>query len=355
MAVHNMRKRILSLIFGSLFFLIHTLHAGEGWWAVYFTSPGRVSGKSGPNDKDPEAAVIRIIDGARESVYCCFYDISSPAISGALVRAKGRGVDVRIVIHRGCFVRNAVNEMIRAGIPVVIGNGRGLMHNKFAVIDGAIVWTGSFNWTENDSKRNNNNALELHSGEIAGLYLDEFDEMFSENIFGNRGEDSLLSWLTGASDFRLGDSEIAVYFSPDNDIEGAITSLIDRAESSIIFMAFSFTSDVIGDAMIRRHGEGVRVSGIFERRGSRTRYSEYEKMKAAGLDVSLDRNPHLMHHKIIIIDGRIVIVGSYNFSRNASLYNDENIMVISNDVIAGLYLEEFERIRRQASVSGRVR
>ena len=67
-------------------------------------------------------------------------------------------------------------------------------------------------------------------------------------------------------------------------------------------------------------------------------------MKLEGLQVRLDRNRGAMHHKVIIIDGERVIMGSYNYSRNANRYNDENIMIIDNREIAGRYLAEFKRL-----------
>jgi phosphatidylserine/phosphatidylglycerophosphate/cardiolipin synthase-like enzyme len=62
------------------------------------------------------------------------------------------------------------------------------MHNKFAVIDGTMVWTGSYNVTKNGQGKNNNNALLLKSGELADIYLQEFNEMFTLRVFGNKKE-----------------------------------------------------------------------------------------------------------------------------------------------------------------------
>jgi phosphatidylserine/phosphatidylglycerophosphate/cardiolipin synthase-like enzyme len=338
-------KKLRSILFSLFFFLLLCeVHAGDRWWEVFFTDPKAGAAATGP--RNPEQGLIRLIDGSRASICAAFYDISSPGVAAAFLRAKQRGVEIRIVTERGCFVRTAINDLIRAGIPVVIDRGRGLMHNKFAVIDGAIVWTGSYNCTENDARSNNNNAMELHSEELAGLYLREFDEMFVDNIFGNRGIGTVLSWLINRHRIVVHDCPMDVYFSPDDDIEEAIVRMIAEARTSIHFMAFSFTSDRIGDAMIERHRSGIRVSGVFEKTGSGTQYSEYMKMRMAGIDVVLDRNVGLMHHKVIIIDGTIVIMGSYNFSKNASRNNDENVLVIHHGEIAREYTAEYLRLTR---------
>jgi phosphatidylserine/phosphatidylglycerophosphate/cardiolipin synthase-like enzyme len=51
-----------------------------------------------------------------------------------------------------------------------------------------------------------------------------------------------------------------------------------------------------------------------------------------------------MHEKVIIVDAEVVVLGSYNFSRNANETNDENLIVIHNRTIAAEFAREFERV-----------
>jgi phosphatidylserine/phosphatidylglycerophosphate/cardiolipin synthase-like enzyme len=76
--------------------------------------------------------------------------------------------------------------------------------------------------------------------------------------------------------------------------------------------------------------------------------TEYDFFKQAGLDVFIDGNEGQMHHKTMIIDGQIVLTGSYNFSRSAEISNDENVIIIYNEDIAGFFLKEFQRMFGQA-------
>ncbi|MCC6986683.1 MAG: DUF1669 domain-containing protein, partial [Anaerolineales bacterium] len=76
--------------------------------------------------------------------------------------------------------------------------------------------------------------------------------------------------------------------------------------------------------------------------------TEFDPFRQAGLDVYIDGNPGQMHHKIMIVDESIVIVGSYNFTNSAESRNDENLMVIYNDQIAAFFIEEFRRVYGQA-------
>ncbi len=331
------------LIFILTFILLNGAASGDKkWYEIYFTSPEKEKGIL--SDNNPEKAFLRIISGARKSICGAFYEVSSPAVIAGLIGAKLRGVDVRIVTERDTSGGMGINSLMKSGIPVVTDNKKGLMHNKFAVVDDELTWTGSFNLTENASKRNNNNVIIIHSQELAGIYTDEFSEMFNEKIFGNRKEYGPFASIRKKYHIRVDETDINIYFSPEDDVERIILKLIFKARESIQFMAFSFTSSNIGEAMIKKFRDGIRVSGLIEKKGSDSSYSQYVRMKIEGLPVKLDRNEYNMHHKVIIIDKKLVITGSYNFSRNADRRNDENILIIDNRDIAGEYLKEFNRL-----------
>ncbi|MEA3341564.1 MAG: phospholipase D-like domain-containing protein, partial [Chloroflexota bacterium] len=132
-------------------------------------------------------------------------------------------------------------------------------------------------------------------------------------------------------------------FASEDDVMGQLIPLVERAEKSIKFMAFSFTHDDLGSAVVDFVNRGGEVQGVFETRGSETTYSELTTFYCEGIPVRQDGNPGTFHHKIIIIDNKIVVTGSLNFSNNGISSNDENALIIYNAEIASLYLEEFER------------
>jgi phosphatidylserine/phosphatidylglycerophosphate/cardiolipin synthase-like enzyme len=88
---------------------------------------------------------------------------------------------------------------------------------------------------------------------------------------------------------------------------------------------------------------------VFEKVGSETEAAELRTLFCAKVPVRQDGNPSFLHHKLIIVDNRIVITGSLNYSTNADTSNDENAIVIDNPNIASLYLQEFERVWAQGS------
>ena len=343
-AIAFWKRCIIVALIAALF--IPNTSANTRWWQLFFTRWGHGSGSD--VFTNPEDGLVRAIGGAQQYIHGAFYDLSAPRVVRALIDARQRGVAVSLVMEASnARRRRAIIERLEAeGITIVRDTGRGLMHNKFMIIDGDCLWTGSYNPTENDGAKNNNNAVCIRSGELCEIFEKEFQEMFTERIFGNRREPGPFALLRTKYHVRIDDTDINVYFSPEDNVERIIMKRLSKARVSIHFMAFSFTSDPIGEMMIRKHRQGIEVRGIFEKKGSRSQHSEYLKMKAEGLPVKLDRNRHAMHHKVIIIDGERVITGSYNFSRNASKHNDENIIIIDNRAIADAYLKEFNRLYR---------
>src|SRR5262249_25226967 len=143
-------------------------------------------------------------------------------------------------------------------------------------------------------------------------------------------------------------------FSPEDGVAAKLAERVSQAQSEIRFLAFSFTQDAIGQAVISRAKAGAKVVGVFEKTGSETRFSEYGAMKQAGLEVYQDGNPYTMHHKVFVLDGKTTVFGSFNFSDGADKDNNENCLIVDDPGLASLFHEETDRIiaaaRNPASV-----
>jgi phosphatidylserine/phosphatidylglycerophosphate/cardiolipin synthase-like enzyme len=260
-------------------------------------------------------------------------------------------VAVRLVSESDNLEQAEFRTLEIAGAGVRADDAPGLMHNKFVVIDRQEVWTGSMNLTYSGLYRDNNNLLRVRSPELAQDYLAEFEEMFLRGCFGAGPATSDTCSITPYPRLTLDDTALEVYFSPDDGIAARLAELINSAQESIYFLAYTFTAEDISNAMLDRAKEGLIVSGVFEESQVSSyigAYSVYGLMRTAGLDVHLDGNPGNMHHKVIILDGKTVITGSYNFSRNAETHNDENVLILYNPQIAAAYLAEFKRIYTEA-------
>lgn len=312
--------------------------ADGGWYQVYFTEP--FSRVAASETGGPDGPLVDSIDSARQRIDVAAYSLSLDSVRRALIDAHRRGVSVRVVMESDNMDGFDVQKLVEAGIPVIGDRREGLMHNKFMVIDRSEVWTGSMNFTDSGTYQDNNALINIRSRDLAENYTTEFEEMFADDLFG----DSIRP-ATPHPDFTIDGTRIESFFSPDDHPAARITDLLDGAQESIHFLAFSFTTNDFGDALIDRASAGVTVSGVMEADQVRTNQgTEYDRLRQAGLDVRLDGNPEYMHHKVFIIDEEIVIFGSYNFSLSAETRNDENLLIIDSPGLAGKFMEEFARV-----------
>ncbi len=321
-----------------------TLAPGGGdWWNVYFTDP--------VNKKDPNnlagttvEQLLRRIDAAQRSIHIAAFEFNLTPVAEALIAAHRRGVEVRWVTDNEYGIGADAEEdhgqfamLKQAGIEVKDDGRSALMHNKFIILDGQSVWTGSTNLTINCNFFNNNNVLFMRSPELAAIYEREFAEMW-DGQFGPRSPSTV-----DQQSVTIDGTPVQVYFASEDKAISRLIPLVQGANKSIRFMAFSFTHTDLGNAMLARARAGVDIKGIFELRGSETQDSELTPLYCAQVPVRQDGNSRTFHHKVIVIDDEIVITGSLNFSNNADTSNDENVVVVRNRDIAAQYLQEFER------------
>jgi phosphatidylserine/phosphatidylglycerophosphate/cardiolipin synthase-like enzyme len=313
-----------------------------GWFELYFTNPQSplASQKTG----GPDVPLAAAIDSARLSVDVAIYSLSLNSVRDALIRAHKRGVKVRMVMESDNLDRSDPQKLKDAGIPILGDRREGLMHDKFLVIDNSEVWMGSMNFTDSGAYADNNNLMRIRSVKMAEDYTKEFEEMFVNDKFG---PDVVAE--TPNPQVTIDGTPIDVYFSPDDGVLASLLDLINNAQKSIYFMAFSFTEDSLGDAVRARAQDGVVVAGVMEAEQVKSNIgTEFDPFKQAGLDVLRDGNDGQMHHKVMIIDENTVAFGSYNFTNSAETRNDENLIVVHNQDIAAQFIAEFTRVHKQA-------
>ncbi|MBI4760075.1 MAG: phospholipase D-like domain-containing protein [Chloroflexota bacterium] len=318
------------------------LQAGYGargaWFELYVTNPNSPLSPQGTGGVD--GPLVEAINAARLSVDVAAYSITLNSVRNALLNAHRRGVNVRIVMESDNMDTSDVQKLLEAGIPIVGDNQEGLMHDKFMVIDRSEVWLGSMNFTDSGAYDDNNNLIRIRSTKIAENYSTEFKEMFESGSFGPN-----VIAQTPNPTITLDGTRVDTYFSPDDGVLNAIYPLLENAQESIYFLAFSFTSNELGAVVRQKAKDGLTVRGVMEAEQVRSNTgTEFDPFRQAGVDVRLDGNEGQMHHKIFIIDGSIVILGSYNFSRSAEERNDENIVILYDRRIAEFFMQEFQRI-----------
>ncbi len=319
---------------------------GPGY-GLYFTAPFYPEGPANRYG-GLDAALVRDLDAARQSIDVASFAIDLPSVTAALARAAQRGVQVRVVTDDESYdevVNGAAidDALARAGVQMSIDHGSGYSHNKFAIIDDKILWTGSWNLTTNDTYRNNNNMLRLTEPRLIKNYQQRFEEFMAGRFHGQADKTVPNPKITLANGVTIEN-----YFSPNGGARAAIQARLEAAKKSIRVLAFSLTADKQADILIAKRRAGLQVQGVVESRNASGSGAEYDRLKNAGVDVLKDGNCYVMHHKVYIIDDRTVITGSYNFSGQAETDNDENLLIIDDPNLAAHYIDEFNRIYNQA-------
>ncbi len=286
-------------------------------------------------------ALCSCIDSAVRTVEVCAYDLRSEEVAQALVRARKRGISVRVVTDTDNFKNPAVSFLLKYGVPVVSDHRPSYMHHKFAVVDSRYVWTGSFNFTPNGSLKNDNNAIWIESPGIAAGYRAKFEEYwngrFSRSARPVRVPDSAF----------IGNIPAGAVFSPSDHVRATLLLELSRARRTVDIMAYSFTGSDLATELRDLVKRGVKVRCLFDAGQAANKASRDGYLKLVGAEVHLSPNRSgKMHHKVIIIDNRTVITGSYNYSANAEYRNDENILIVRSPAIAELYTKEMNRCIR---------
>lgn len=302
--------------------------------------------------ENPDKLFLKLIDEAQHTVDLAIFDLEEPSAANALLAARKRGVKVRIVTDSDNMAEKGNSRvprqihvaMQKAGIPIKGDNRRPFMHNKFMIIDGETVVTGSLNLTPYSMYRDNNNSLRIRSKQLAANYQAEFDRLFTQELFGSNPHQIPYPVV------QVDGASIQTFFSPRGGTKQAILDTLSKAGKSIRLMAFSITDEDVQKLLVKKHREGVKVEGIFD--GCMiSQYSIYEDLLTKNIPVMIDGNQALLHSKVFVVDGQVVITGSYNFSKNAEERNNENTLIIRSPKVAGFYNAEFERLKRASQTN----
>ena len=156
----------------------------------------------------------------------------------------------------------------------------------------------------------------------------------------------LFLWSTGS---LAQAGSIRVYFSPNGGCTDAILSQINQAKTEILLQAYSFTSKPIAQALIRAQKRGVRISAVLDKSNRSQKYSAATFLKNMGIPVFIDDKHAIAHNKIMIIDNRVVITGSFNFTMAAENKNAENLLILDDlPDLTRAYRENFQNHLRHA-------
>jgi phosphatidylserine/phosphatidylglycerophosphate/cardiolipin synthase-like enzyme len=300
---------------------------------------------------------VALATSATRTIDIALYDFTRPSVRDALIRAYQRGVRVRVVGDNETATDPASGSApfyaaIQAtGIPVVLDTSTSsLMHNKFAVFDQHVLWTGSANFSDTGFTQHAEQVITIRDPGVAASYTTEFEEMFTGGRFSTRKSDNT------AHDFVVDGSWLSVAFTPTDSVEQRILAAIASADVSVDVAMFTFTNDAIGQALVAAHQRGVRVAVLLDDTADGSIYSERDPLCAAGITVRVEAWPAKLHDKYAIVDAGTVsdpqvVTGSVNWTAAGVATNDENLLILRHAEIVSAYAADFNRLQ-QATGTG---
>ena len=141
-----------------------------------------------------------------------------------------------------------------------------------------------------------------------------------------------------------------VYFSPHGGCTDAIVRELDKAKSTVLVQAYTFTSAPIAKALLNAQKRGVKVQVILDKSQRTQKYSSATFLTNVGIPVKIDAQHAIAHNKVMVIDGETVITGSFNFTKAAEANNAENLLVIRDRKLAERYSRNWEEHEKHSEV-----
>ena len=137
------------------------------------------------------------------------------------------------------------------------------------------------------------------------------------------------------------------HFSPGEDCRRQLLDLLVAARETLDISVFTISDDRLSDAIAAAHRRGIQVRLITDNDKAHDLGSDIYKLIDQGVEVRMDNTDNHMHHKFAVVDKRILVNGSFNWTRSATDYNQENILVTDEPKLVSAYLAEFGSLWNQ--------
>jgi len=248
--------------------------------------------------------VCQALKKAKHSIFMMMYALTDPDIIALLEKRAAEGINIRLFLD----AKQASSSYLK--IPVFPVHSSGLMHRKILVIDEEEIFIGSANFTPTSLKLHDNFMVGLHHPSLGRHLTHDSHSPFTFSIEDGSGELWLLPDPSGAALDRIID-------------------LLHKAKKSIKVAMFTLTHPLLIDSLASAYKRGVKVEVAVDFfTGQGASLDSLSKLKAVHIPVSLSGGAQLFHHKWILIDKNILIVGSANWTQAAFEKNEDNFLIL---------------------------
>ena len=334
----------------------------------------------------------QFIQGAKASLLCAIYDLEDPTILKALKSTadrlntklhilydagKGKPPQPGVAVDPKPSKTGQLIKQFGLGAfatPVHVKGGN-LMHDKFLIRDDADVWTGSGNFTKGGLTLQDNNFLAIDSVMLAKVYTDAFHGMTHPNHLSEHAPKTpRMAPASPHKAGRVGAVMITPYFTTGvNEFEDAETAVVKALTSAKKVRIAAMTLGDPGilqvlqqrfdnsDADIRGVLDPGQMRSVMPPPAGKSRLpaslfwftKDQERFVGAASHAFVPSdNNDFMHNKLMILDDKTVITGSYNFSEHAEV-NDENMLMIQSPAVAKAYDLYFDALFQQYQKHGK--
>lgn len=141
-------------------------------------------------------------------------------------------------------------------------------------------------------------------------------------------------------------ASVDVCFTPGERCDLKLIALLDTVTKggSIHVQEYEFTLQSVADALVRAAKRRIDVQVILDARASKDPYSDkiHSILTGGGVITLVDSSHKIAHNKIMIINGKTIVGGSYNISKGAQSFNAENMIFVTNIALAVKYESNFQ-------------
>ena len=259
--------------------------------------------------QDLRLTLIDAIRNAHNSIHLVMFGLSDPAILSALSHQKIPTTvyyDANNSPKLWSALPNAELHPVRS---------YGLMHQKILILDKETVFIGSANMTTASLRMHDNLVIGIKNKKVAQFLIERTPN------------------YSGYLQTTVGGQKIELWLLPDprghalHDVKRKIR----MAGKSLKIALFTFTHPALVEEVINAHIRGIEVSVVIDMHsGLGASKDAIEKLKKAGVKISMSRGVQLLHHKFILIDDHTLLSGSANWTKSAFYKNSDCFIILHN-------------------------
>lgn len=267
---------------------------------------------------DMESRFVEAIKEAKESIEISIYSLNDMKVLEALKQKADAGLKVHVVLD-AATTPYAIKKL-GPNVQATLYQSRGLMHHKIMLLDGAELWLGSANLT-NDSLRVHSNLV--HKIKCPGLCQFVHEKMMSMHTEGLKKK-----FLHRA--FNVDDQTLEMWFLPDDQYAShRILDLIHSAQKTIQVAMYTFTRLDFAKSLIEKAQAGIQVEVILDNgMAEGVCKSVVDAFKGTDVKLYASSGKALLHNKMMVVDGKILEHGSANWTKAAFTQNDDYFIVL---------------------------